>query len=1844
MSAADGSAGLMQREEAASLVGDLKSALAAFKRSQSDGKSQRLFMALDRVCVAFCFGDEEFVRRLEVERYAAELVSTLKTVSQKDFARLRSLVVQALALLADIVPRGGLAVATAKGVPPLLCLLNDVAPPGNEALLEEVLKCISHVSLEAHTAVVQANAVSVIASLEAKVEAHPLRMMCLKCLCHLLGAARLKDWNKYLLVPCNALAVRFSQQARQLVGDAKDPAAERFSKENGAYMLRLIECVALIYDRILRSREQLLKNSSILEHSVPAFVTVLVGTVSMGAQGSTLRDAVCSPLLTLFFTDPMIAVKMFLKYYVLHSVCKILSALAERRTKLFSHSGVGLAEALLQNDASVIPFMAEEQQIIHLLEFLLVVTPAAILARESDYYVTLPHFIWHCEDDFHNRNDCSDSLSRQLEGEYEIQRRCKAFTQYEISYGTRVLKVDFSDMQYVSNDLSSYPHGFGRYAFLSGYIHRRPMFCNCGEDALVDAAIIPQHQGSCLAEAPNRGTRCSQNPLVSRPTRGNDAVNAEIFPVIVLQGTEVPSSLNMPHTSRLKETATERVVNEKEGAFCCVLLPRFWKKRGRNAAGVRQRNERNSKKYLFTRENFSHTREGLLRDPATRVHFLQDAMIQMIVSSCLPVLESVVKETVSPVVARHCSILILRCIDLTVEYFRMGSTCLHPKNKEDLFARFNLLRSRLGTVLSYLATTNTTQSLTAYVQPFKENQSNQPVLRALTLLGFTQHSRLPAMTLRCEIQMSALSSLLILQHAYRVGMSVFNNNQKLFLRRMLETLTDRVSRHQGVLRSSLHGSTGAAPCPFHGTPEKLEGTYAKLLEQVILILSLDLPKTCKGPGGALLKNSRAPSPDSSILNIDSTNPLEFSSVLGTAEESRFSEGGILSDIMMRASRHVNLNTGLQQVLAIHEYMLESEDNLASLVHEHPEFLEQLASELQNSVTQTVLNAELVKAFSQVREGLLRLINQNLGLVNVEEVSPIERQPARLERRFRRNKVMLAMTNYMWSPLRVKLEPLEFTGKAGQPPSAARSLFIAGEKYTLLDICLARESVSVLPTTSLSHLAKQILFQLQHQYADTAKFRQDVKLGRRHSAPESIDIQDLYSLTAPPIPMPEVDEGEDVRSLSFQSFTHMDLHAAEVPETAGSSRTTAPLLSRESTYASERALRAAALTTVTSAHQGQTRRRTFCFGEPSSSDTAEEAMYTISINNIVFFCNGTPVTDLSVSVLELLWKDATKPVDGTAAATDEMQCGGELGATSGVQRVMALWSTAHTIQYVIVKEPFLQGVDDVTEESAYDKEMSSPRKLFTHLLRYAGTRSSLKFAAKLLNELRRVLLVAKVPVNYAEGRLCSALIYGFYNYLGVFMLPPLLWFPLLCSSLNEQRDQHLASYILWNFPSVFSLSIRRALLQLLFSVRRLPTTVTSKLKEALRGATWPLPIHGLEWVTPELNMHGTKKVVVQRDNLLVSGSIVLRTHAMCPLPLSVEFENENGVGAGPAREFYNLFAAQLQELRLNMWRSEQFMDNTGALATRVQVPLFPAVCQTAKSLAYFELLGLLVGRVLLEERVVELPLHRCFTQGIVGNLDKNRLHDIDPELDLHLTWLGSLSEERLLDCDLTFVLPISDAATAGEAIELCPNGSVTRVSRANVFDYITAVRQYYTRKVLLRPLMHFRQGLRYAVIPSYLELFSVEELQLLISGPDGKIWEKPEDLGRIISAAHGYNRNSPVVAFLLEVVSGWDAALQRAFLRFVTGSSRLPLGGLRPPITVVRRTLGVAAEAEGRGVFSNNSFGEETVGSLQMRMDASLPTVNTCAHYLKLPSYSSKALLQEKLRTAVTEGQECFLLT
>ncbi len=128
----------------------------------------------------------------------------------------------------------------------------------------------------------------------------------------------------------------------------------------------------------------------------------------------------------------------------------------------------------------------------------------------------------------------------------------------------------------------------------------------------------------------------------------------------------------------------------------------------------------------------------------------------------------------------------------------------------------------------------------------------------------------------------------------------------------------------------------------------------------------------------------------------------------------------------------------------------------------------------------------------------------------------------------------------------------------------------------------------------------------------------------------------------------------------------------------------------------------------------------------------------------------------------------------------------------------------------------------------------------------------------------------------------------------------------------------------------------------------------------------------------------------------------------------------------------------------------------------------------------------------------------------------------------------------------------------------------------------------------------------------------------------------------IKADHGYNLDSKSVRNLLQTMSEFDVQQRRDFLQFITGSPKLPIGGMSHyHITIFFRSAnyytGFKALTPMFTVVCKPSEPPYT-------SDDYLPSVMTCVNYLKMPDYSTVDVLREKLRVAIKEGQGAFHLS
>jgi ubiquitin-protein ligase E3 C len=255
-------------------------------------------------------------------------------------------------------------------------------------------------------------------------------------------------------------------------------------------------------------------------------------------------------------------------------------------------------------------------------------------------------------------------------------------------------------------------------------------------------------------------------------------------------------------------------------------------------------------------------------------------------------------------------------------------------------------------------------------------------------------------------------------------------------------------------------------------------------------------------------------------------------------------------------------------------------------------------------------------------------------------------------------------------------------------------------------------------------------------------------------------------------------------------------------------------------------------------------------------------------------------------------------------------------------------------------------------------------------------------------------------------------------------------------------------------------------------------------------------------------------------------------------------------------------------------------------------------------------GRILGKALFENLTVQPQFTHFFLAFISGRYNFMNLIDdlatLDAELYKNLMFLKSY-EGDIGDLALTFTVS-ENAFGSQKDVDLVPGGANIDVTRQNRHRYINAVAKYYLHDRIFIQARSFFMGLHEVIRPDLLNMFCSPELQVLISGTSTGV--SFDDLKANTHYASGYHALDRTILMFWAVVKDMSESDRALLLKFVTSCERPPSLGfssLHPPFTVQR----VASEDDSR-----------------------LPTASTCFNVLKLPNYSSQAVLKEKLLLAI----------
>ncbi|XP_039276573.1 ubiquitin-protein ligase E3C isoform X2 [Nilaparvata lugens] len=260
--------------------------------------------------------------------------------------------------------------------------------------------------------------------------------------------------------------------------------------------------------------------------------------------------------------------------------------------------------------------------------------------------------------------------------------------------------------------------------------------------------------------------------------------------------------------------------------------------------------------------------------------------------------------------------------------------------------------------------------------------------------------------------------------------------------------------------------------------------------------------------------------------------------------------------------------------------------------------------------------------------------------------------------------------------------------------------------------------------------------------------------------------------------------------------------------------------------------------------------------------------------------------------------------------------------------------------------------------------------------------------------------------------------------------------------------------------------------------------------------------------------------------------------------------------------------------------------------------------------HYYFIGRMLGKALYENLLVELPLAEFFLSKLVGrhsDVDIHHLASLDSVMYKNLLFLKNY-EGNFAELGLDFTV-VNDELGETTVEELKPNGRNIPVTSINRIEYIHLVADYKLNKQIYAQCLAFRQGLANVVPLEWLQMFSVKEVQVLISGAQVPV--NVEDLRHHTLYSGGYTDDHPTIGYFWEVLEDFTDLQRRQLLKFVTSCSRPPLLGfkdLNPPFCIL-----------------NAGTSER------------LPTASTCMNLLKLPQFQDKELLKKKLLYAIQSG-------
>lgn len=316
-------------------------------------------------------------------------------------------------------------------------------------------------------------------------------------------------------------------------------------------------------------------------------------------------------------------------------------------------------------------------------------------------------------------------------------------------------------------------------------------------------------------------------------------------------------------------------------------------------------------------------------------------------------------------------------------------------------------------------------------------------------------------------------------------------------------------------------------------------------------------------------------------------------------------------------------------------------------------------------------------------------------------------------------------------------------------------------------------------------------------------------------------------------------------------------------------------------------------------------------------------------------------------------------------------------------------------------------------------------------------------------------------------------------------------------------------------------------------------------------------------------------------------------------LVVVFKGEQGVDAGGvSREFFYLLC------------NAGFSPDYG-MFEKIPGDKYWFSSANLESPVYFSLLGTVVALALYNFVILPIRFPKVLYKKLKGQkLTLNDLRELDEGLVESFLALRKIRDDGgdVQEAELNFTRTCKNFDSV-MVIPLKEDGENIPVTNDNLEEYIELYSDHIMNVSVEKQFTNFRKGYMKLCSQPIFEIFEPDELDILVSGLEVLDWS---ELQKNAKYSNGYNQNSQAVQWFWEIFGELTIDQKKQFLRFSTGTDRVPIGGLKDVQLEIQRT------------------GDPT----------KLPVSHTCFNILALPDYPSKEVMRQKIMIAI-ENNEGF---